>query len=138
MKPFDRITSSPNQTNGQPCIRNMRSQCVGYWRPSLLYPRTEDEDTQDESPWLYPPKPGRPSDRSTAGHMKLLLDQGLPRGAAPRLRAQGLDVLHVGEIGMARADDVAVLHKARNEGRVVRWTPIFTLPLFFRETRLLL
>jgi predicted nuclease of predicted toxin-antitoxin system len=51
--------------------------------------------------------------------MKLLLDQGLPRGAAPRLRTQGLDVLHVGEIGMARADDVAVLHKARDEGRVV-------------------
>jgi len=69
--------------------------------------------------------------------MKLLLDQGLPRGAAPLLRAQGLDVLHVGEIGMARADDMAVLHKARDEVEwSLRWTPIFTRLSFFRETSL--
>jgi len=45
--------------------------------------------------------------------MKLLLDQGLPRETAQILRAQGLDVLHVSEIAMARADDLAVLQKAR-------------------------
>jgi predicted nuclease of predicted toxin-antitoxin system len=50
--------------------------------------------------------------------MKLLLDQGLPRGTALILRAQGLDVLHVSEIAMARADDLAVLQKAREEGRI--------------------
>ena len=50
--------------------------------------------------------------------MKLLLDQGLPRGTASILRAQGLDVLHVCEIGMSRADDFAVLQRARDEARV--------------------
>ncbi len=47
--------------------------------------------------------------------MKLLLDQGLPRGAAPLLRALGHDVTHVADIGLARATDVALLERARSE-----------------------
>jgi predicted nuclease of predicted toxin-antitoxin system len=46
--------------------------------------------------------------------MKLLL----PRGTASILRAQGLDVVHVCEIGMSRAGDGAVLQRARDEDRI--------------------
>jgi predicted nuclease of predicted toxin-antitoxin system len=51
--------------------------------------------------------------------MKLLLDQGLPRTAAPLLRAQAIDTVHVGEMGMATAEDAAILQRAREDGRVV-------------------
>lgn len=51
--------------------------------------------------------------------MKLLLDQGLPRSAAPLLQAAGLDTAHVGDRGHATASDAAILALAAAEGRVV-------------------
>jgi predicted nuclease of predicted toxin-antitoxin system len=48
--------------------------------------------------------------------MKLLLDQGLPRSAAPILREAGIDVVHVGEIGLAAAADEALIQYAREAG----------------------
>lgn len=49
----------------------------------------------------------------------LLLDQGLPRGAADYLRAMGFDCVHVGDLGMASASDDSILDLARDELRVV-------------------
>ena len=40
--------------------------------------------------------------------MKLLLDQGVPRSAAALLRADGLDAVHTGEVGMATAEYAAI------------------------------
>lgn len=51
--------------------------------------------------------------------MKLLLDQGLPRSVAELLRAAGLDAVHVGDIGLATADDAVILDHARVQGQVV-------------------
>jgi predicted nuclease of predicted toxin-antitoxin system len=51
--------------------------------------------------------------------MKLLLDQGLPRSAAGLLSAAGVDTVHVGEIGMSRAEDRAILAQGQAENRVV-------------------
>lgn len=51
--------------------------------------------------------------------MKLLLDQGLPRGAAVILREAGFDAVHTGEIEMARAGDQEILARAAGERRVV-------------------
>lgn len=51
--------------------------------------------------------------------MRLLLDQGLPRSAAGLLRNKGIDVIHVGEIGMAAAKDAEILERASNENRAV-------------------
>lgn len=51
--------------------------------------------------------------------MKLLLDQGLSRGAVGLLRASGHDCLHVGEIGMAKALDVDIMTRSLGEQRVV-------------------
>ena len=39
--------------------------------------------------------------------MKLVLDQGLPRSACAILRDLGHEVVHVGDIGMAQAIDMA-------------------------------
>ena len=51
--------------------------------------------------------------------MRLLLDQGLPRSAAPLLRETGIDAVHVGELGMAAASDSSILQHAITEGRIV-------------------
>ena len=48
----------------------------------------------------------------------ILLDQGLAPLAAEILRLNGFDAIHISEIGMERADDVEILNRARNEGRV--------------------
>jgi predicted nuclease of predicted toxin-antitoxin system len=48
-----------------------------------------------------------------------LLDQGLPRGAAARLREAGWEVDHVGELGMARASDAEILLEARQRAAFV-------------------
>jgi predicted nuclease of predicted toxin-antitoxin system len=50
---------------------------------------------------------------------RLLLDQGLPRFCAAMLRNDhGWDVLHVAEVGLARASDALILERARLEDRV--------------------
>lgn len=51
--------------------------------------------------------------------MKLLLDQGLPRSAVFHLQEEGVDALHVGEIGLSTADDPGILEYAREAGLVV-------------------
>ncbi len=50
--------------------------------------------------------------------IRVVLDQGLPRGAVAHLREAGWDAVHVGEIGMSRASDVEILDYARREHRV--------------------
>jgi predicted nuclease of predicted toxin-antitoxin system len=49
----------------------------------------------------------------------LLLDAGLPRGAASDLRGDGWDVQHVTEVGLGAAKDEDILAAAAHEGRAV-------------------
>ena len=49
---------------------------------------------------------------------RLLLDQGLPRLSARLLTEAGWDVVHVADIGMSRAADSDILHRAVIENRV--------------------
>lgn len=51
--------------------------------------------------------------------MKLLLDQGLPRSAAPLLRNAGIDTVHTGGIGYATAEDREIIKRAVQENRTV-------------------
>ena len=51
--------------------------------------------------------------------MKLLLDQGLPRTAAERLRARGFEAIHAGDIAMASASDSDLLGFARESGLTI-------------------
>ena len=51
--------------------------------------------------------------------MKLLLDQGIPRGAVALLQQEGHDAVHVGDIGFEAADDPLILERARAEQRFV-------------------
>ncbi len=51
--------------------------------------------------------------------IKILLDQGLPLTTAHLMREHGWDVQHVSELGMSRAEDVAILRLAHQEQRVV-------------------
>lgn len=50
---------------------------------------------------------------------KLLLDQGLPRSTALILRTRGLDVVHVGEVGLSSAKDMEILLFAYEHERIV-------------------
>ncbi|MGM0575068.1 MAG: DUF5615 family PIN-like protein [Myxococcota bacterium] len=50
---------------------------------------------------------------------RLLLDQGLPVGAARELRSIGWDVEHVSERALSTASDVQLLLLAAEEGRTV-------------------
>jgi predicted nuclease of predicted toxin-antitoxin system len=45
---------------------------------------------------------------------RILLDQGLGPRAATILRQHGWDAVHVSEIGMARAEDIQILERARS------------------------
>ncbi len=49
----------------------------------------------------------------------LLIDQGLPRGAAALMREAGYDAVHVGEAGMALASDREILLRARDERQTI-------------------
>lgn len=51
--------------------------------------------------------------------MKMLLDQGLPVSAARLLRGLGMDTVHTGECGLARASDAEILRYAEAQGRVL-------------------
>ena len=51
--------------------------------------------------------------------MKLVLDQGLPRGAVRGLCEAGHDAVHVGELGMSRSTDTSISALAAEQGRVV-------------------
>jgi predicted nuclease of predicted toxin-antitoxin system len=51
--------------------------------------------------------------------MKLLLDQGLPRSAVKHLASVGIFAEHVGELGMERVTDDAILAAARQRDAVI-------------------
>ena len=51
--------------------------------------------------------------------MRFLLDQGLPRSAVRGLRAEGFEADHVGDLGLARATDAAIIDEARRLQAVV-------------------
>lgn len=51
--------------------------------------------------------------------MRLLLDQGIPRDAALRLRELGTPCEHVGELGMSRAADAEILALALKQNAVL-------------------
>jgi predicted nuclease of predicted toxin-antitoxin system len=51
--------------------------------------------------------------------MSLVLDQGVPRDAASRLRALGYECIHLGEIGMSKAADEEILAFSLKENAIV-------------------
>jgi predicted nuclease of predicted toxin-antitoxin system len=51
--------------------------------------------------------------------MMLLLDQGLPRSTVLHLRESGIEAVHVGDIGLATADDPTILQRAREQDQIV-------------------
>jgi len=51
--------------------------------------------------------------------MRFLLNMNVPREVGRRLAAEGHDCLHVGDIGMAQATDLAITEKARLGGEVI-------------------
>jgi predicted nuclease of predicted toxin-antitoxin system len=51
--------------------------------------------------------------------MKLLLDQGLPPLTAELLRGQGIDIVHVSEVGLSRAEDLRIIELAQMEDRII-------------------
>jgi predicted nuclease of predicted toxin-antitoxin system len=58
--------------------------------------------------------------RPSADSIPIILDHGLPRDAASILRQLGHNCVHVGEIGMSRAEDREIMAWARErEGAVV-------------------
>ncbi|MHB9109289.1 MAG: DUF5615 family PIN-like protein [Armatimonadota bacterium] len=50
--------------------------------------------------------------------MKLLLDQGLARSAVMLLREDGIDAVHVGDIGASTATDSEILQISRDQQRI--------------------
>jgi len=51
--------------------------------------------------------------------MRLVLDQGVPRDAAGRLRGLGYECMHLGEIGMSKAADEEILAFSLEENAIV-------------------
>ena len=56
--------------------------------------------------------------------MRFLIDQGLSRSVARLLREAGHDAEHVGELGMARADDAEIITTATERGIRVHALPL--------------
>jgi len=50
---------------------------------------------------------------------RLLLDEQIWFGLAPKLRSEGFDVIHAIEVGLAGTSDQAILSYATKEGRTV-------------------
>jgi predicted nuclease of predicted toxin-antitoxin system len=50
---------------------------------------------------------------------RVLLDQGLPRGAVALLKHSGWHVVHTGDIGLSRATDRQIVEHARKERLVI-------------------
>jgi len=50
---------------------------------------------------------------------RILMDQGLPRGAVRNLSEEGWDVVHTGGIGLSRASDREIINYARQENRII-------------------
>jgi predicted nuclease of predicted toxin-antitoxin system len=50
---------------------------------------------------------------------KIILDQGLPRSTALILRTRGWDIVHVGDLGLSKANDMEILQFAFLHERVV-------------------
>jgi predicted nuclease of predicted toxin-antitoxin system len=48
---------------------------------------------------------------------RLLLDEGLPFTTAAKLRAGGIDAVHVKDVGLSSTPDSLILEYARNSGR---------------------
>jgi hypothetical protein len=70
----------------------------------------------------------RPVNSSVKTSIRLLLDQGIPRDAAAILRHNGDDCVHVGEIGMTKAEDDQILAWARH-----RFCMVVTVDADFRR-----
>jgi predicted nuclease of predicted toxin-antitoxin system len=51
--------------------------------------------------------------------IRLLLDQGLPRSAAERLRQAGVDAIHTGDCNLATASDTDIIQVACQQQRAV-------------------
>ena len=61
--------------------------------------------------------------------IRILLDQGLPRGTAQILCREQWDVVHTGDIGLAQASDREIIDFAQREDRI-----IITLARIFHES----
>lgn len=51
--------------------------------------------------------------------MRFLLDENVSYRVASHLKAAGHDAVHVSEVGLTSADDLVILARARDEGRVL-------------------
>ena len=51
--------------------------------------------------------------------MRFLLNMTVPRGLGRRLAAHGHECRHVGDIGMARASDAAIVEEARGNQEII-------------------
>ena len=65
---------------------------------------------------IAPPKRTR---LSAPMSVTLVLDQGVPRDGAGRLRDLGYECIHVGEVGMSAAGDHEILEFALGKNAVV-------------------
>ena len=51
--------------------------------------------------------------------MRWLLDQGVPRSTVSLLAARGQDVVHVADVAMSAAPDIAIIEHAFSDDRIV-------------------
>ena len=48
-----------------------------------------------------------------------MLDQGIPLSTAELLREQGVETIHVSDIGWARAEDIEIIELARTNNQII-------------------